>query len=98
MARGSPTGAASIVSSWLPGILAIVLVIAPEGISATCRQENRPAIEWDKRRVAAVKSEKRGLPNGEGRFVSCDGLSLWYKVSGHGRALLVPTPGWGASS
>jgi proline iminopeptidase len=45
-----------------------------------------------------VKSEKRGLPNGEGRFVSCDGLSLWYKVSGHGRALLVPTPGWGASS
>jgi proline iminopeptidase len=44
-----------------------------------------------------VKSE-RSLPSGEGRFISRDGLSLWYKVSGHGPALLVPTPGWGASS
>ena len=35
---------------------------------------------------------------GEGRFVSKDGLSLWYKVSGRGPALLVPTAGWGPSS
>lgn len=33
-----------------------------------------------------------------GRFTSHDGLSLWYKVSGCGPALLVPTPGWGPSS
>jgi proline iminopeptidase len=26
-----------------------------------------------------------------------DGLSLWYRIAGHGPALLVPTPGWGAS-
>jgi proline iminopeptidase len=33
-----------------------------------------------------------------GRFTSHDGLSLWYKVSGCGPVLLVPTPGWGPSS
>jgi proline iminopeptidase len=33
-----------------------------------------------------------------GRFTSQDGLSLWYKVSGSGPVLLVPTPGWGPSS
>ena len=40
------------------------------------------------------------FPPFQNRFVSDDGLSLslWYKVSGHGPALLVPTPGWGASS
>jgi pimeloyl-ACP methyl ester carboxylesterase len=26
-----------------------------------------------------------------------DGLSLWYRIAGRGPALLVPTPGWGAS-
>ena len=40
----------------------------------------------------------RKLPNGAGRFKTRDGLSLWYKVSGRGPALLVPTPGWGASA
>ena len=43
-------------------------------------------------------TSEKNLPYGEGRFVSNDGLSLWYKVSGQGPALLVPTPGWGASS
>lgn len=43
-------------------------------------------------------TSEKSLPYGEGRFVSDDGLSLWYKVSGQGPALLVPTPGWGASS
>jgi hypothetical protein len=33
-----------------------------------------------------------------GRFTSHDGLSLWYKVSGCGPVLLVPTPGWDPSS
>lgn len=36
-------------------------------------------------------------PTGVGRLKTSDCLSLWYKVSGHGPALLVPTPGWGAS-
>jgi proline iminopeptidase len=40
----------------------------------------------------------RKLPSGAGRFKTRDGLSLWYKVSGRGPALLVPTPGWGASA
>jgi proline iminopeptidase len=43
-------------------------------------------------------TSEKNLPYGEGRFVSNDDLSLWYKVSGQGPALLVPTPGWGASS
>jgi proline iminopeptidase len=43
-------------------------------------------------------TSEKSLPYGEGRFVSDDGLSLWYKTSGQGPALLVPTPGWGASS
>ncbi len=37
-------------------------------------------------------------PHPPGRFTSHDGLSLWYKVSGRGPVLLVPTPGWGPSS
>ncbi len=44
-----------------------------------------------------MKSSK-SHSSGEGRFATHDGLSLWYKISGHGPALLVPTPGWGASS
>src|SRR5262249_52325179 len=40
----------------------------------------------------------RKLPSGAGQFKTRDGLSLWYKVSGRGPALLVPTPGWGASA
>jgi proline iminopeptidase len=40
---------------------------------------------------------KAGLSSGDDRFDTRDGLSLWYRVSGHGPALLVPTPGWGAS-
>jgi proline iminopeptidase len=43
-----------------------------------------------------MKPEKK-LSTGEGRFESHDNLSLWYRVSGSGPALLVPTPGWGAS-
>ncbi len=43
-----------------------------------------------------MKSPKN-LPNEAGRFKTRDGLSLWYRVSGRGPALLVPTPGWGAS-
>lgn len=39
----------------------------------------------------------RDLPNEEGRFRTRDGLSLWYRVSGRGPPLLVPTPGWGPS-
>jgi proline iminopeptidase len=37
-------------------------------------------------------------PRPPGRFTSHDGLSLWYKISGCGPVLLVPTPGWGPSS
>jgi proline iminopeptidase len=37
------------------------------------------------------------LPIGDDRFETGDGLSLWYKISGKGPALLVPAPGWGAS-
>jgi pimeloyl-ACP methyl ester carboxylesterase len=37
------------------------------------------------------------LPTGDDRFATRDELSLWYRISGRGRALLVPTPGWGAS-
>jgi proline iminopeptidase len=44
-----------------------------------------------------VKSVRK-LPNGAGQFMTRDGLSLWYKVAGRGPALLVPTPGWGASA
>ena len=42
---------------------------------------------------------KRGtlLPKGPGRYTTSDGLSLWYRIAGRGPALLVPTPGWGAS-
>jgi proline iminopeptidase len=43
-------------------------------------------------------ARRRVLPTGEGHFITRDSLSLWYKISGHGPALLVPTPGWGASS
>ena len=39
----------------------------------------------------------RVLPTGSGRFDTSDGLSLWYRIAGRGPALLVPTPGWGAS-
>jgi proline iminopeptidase len=39
----------------------------------------------------------RKLPRGAGRFQTNDGLSLWYKIAGRGPALLVPSPGWGAS-
>jgi len=39
----------------------------------------------------------RLLPKGPGRFDTKDGLSLWYRIAGRGPALLVPTPGWGAS-
>ena len=48
-------------------------------------------------RVTAVARWKT-LPTGEGHFITRDSLSLWYRISGHGPALLVPTPGWGASS
>ena len=41
--------------------------------------------------------DKRSLASGAGRFQTIDGLSLWYKIAGRGPALLVPTPGWGAS-
>ena len=37
------------------------------------------------------------LPKGPGRYNTNDGLSLWYRIAGRGPALLVPTPGWGAS-
>jgi proline iminopeptidase len=37
------------------------------------------------------------LPKGAGRFKTSDGLSLWFRIAGRGPALLVPTPGWGAS-
>jgi proline iminopeptidase len=40
---------------------------------------------------------ERSLPIGDDQFDTRDGLSLWYRISGKGRALLVPTPGWGAS-
>jgi proline iminopeptidase len=40
---------------------------------------------------------ERRLPTGAGRLKTRDGLSLWYTVSGRGPALLVPSPGWGAS-
>src|SRR4029077_1972086 len=39
----------------------------------------------------------RLLPKGPGRYNTGDGLSLWYRIAGRGPALLVPTPGWGAS-
>jgi proline iminopeptidase len=42
-------------------------------------------------------SDKRSLARGAGRFQTSDGLSLWYRIAGRGPALLVPTPGWGAS-
>jgi proline iminopeptidase len=44
-----------------------------------------------------VKRSRR-LPKGAGRFKTRDGLSLWYRIAGRGPALLVPTPGWGASA
>jgi pimeloyl-ACP methyl ester carboxylesterase len=40
---------------------------------------------------------ERSLSPGVGRVKTRDGLSLWYKISGRGPGLLVPTPGWGAS-
>jgi proline iminopeptidase len=43
-----------------------------------------------------VRREK-SLSLGAGRVKTRDGLSLWYKISGRGPGLLVPTPGWGAS-
>jgi proline iminopeptidase len=43
-------------------------------------------------------ARRRALPIGEGHCITRDSLSLWYKISGRGPALLVPTPGWGASS
>jgi pimeloyl-ACP methyl ester carboxylesterase len=43
-----------------------------------------------------MKHSKR-LPRGAGRFKTSDGLSLWFRIAGGGPALLVPTPGWGAS-
>src|SRR6516162_11727739 len=46
--------------------------------------------------MAAMK-RKTDLYRGDDRFDTSDGLSLWYRVSGRGPALLVPTPGWGAS-
>ena len=42
-------------------------------------------------------TRSRLLPKGPGRFKTSDGLSLWYRIAGRGPALLVPTPGWGAS-
>jgi proline iminopeptidase len=47
--------------------------------------------------IAAV-ARRKILPTGEGHFITRDSLSLWYTISGHGPALVVPTPGWGASS
>ncbi len=41
--------------------------------------------------------DKRSRASGAGRFQTSDGLSLWYRIAGRGPALLVPTPGWGAS-
>lgn len=41
---------------------------------------------------------RRALPRGDGHFLSRDRLSLWYTISGDGPALVVPTPGWGASA
>jgi proline iminopeptidase len=94
-----------MILSWLPGVLGIVLVIAPpifliEQTNPPFQPAAAPAgrpHSADRWKVAPMKSEI-SLPSGEGRFVSRDGLSLWYKISGHGPALLVPTPGWGASS
>src|SRR6516164_5456918 len=43
-----------------------------------------------------MKHSKR-LPRGAGQFKTSDGLSLWFRIAGRGPALLVPTPGWGAS-
>ena len=43
-----------------------------------------------------MKRDKK-LQTGPGEFKSRDNLSLCYTVSGSGPALLVPTPGWGAS-
>jgi len=43
-----------------------------------------------------MKYRKR-LPKGAGRFKTSDGLSLWFRIAGRGPALLLPTPGWGAS-
>jgi len=40
----------------------------------------------------------RALPRGDGHFITRDSLSLWYTISGKGPPLVVPTPGWGASS
>ena len=37
------------------------------------------------------------LAKGPGRYNTNDGFSLWYRIAGRGPALLVPTPGWGAS-
>jgi proline iminopeptidase len=48
------------------------------------------------REVAAMKHSKR-LPRGAGRFKTSDGFSLWFRIAGRGPALLVPSPGWGAS-
>jgi proline iminopeptidase len=41
---------------------------------------------------------ERRLASGPGRVRTRDGLSLWYTIAGRGPALLVPTPGWGASA
>jgi proline iminopeptidase len=49
-------------------------------------------------RGSTTMKSRRSLPSGEGRFTTRDRLSLWYKISGHGPVLLVPTPGWGASA
>jgi pimeloyl-ACP methyl ester carboxylesterase len=46
--------------------------------------------------MVAMKG-KAALYSGDDRFDTRDGLSLWYRVSGRGPALLVPSPGWGAS-
>jgi proline iminopeptidase len=54
--------------------------------------------QWGAPDLGVTVKRNRQLPNGAGRFTSKDGLSLWYRVAGRGPAMVVPTPGWGASA
>jgi pimeloyl-ACP methyl ester carboxylesterase len=65
---------------------------------SSVRSAGAPAQRTGAKAKAARAKGEPILPGGHGRFKTRDGLSLWYLVSGQGPALLLPTPGWGASA
>jgi proline iminopeptidase len=68
---------------------------SPRSSARAAKSSSGPAGARAKR---AGAEHELNLPRGQGRFMTRDGLSLWYLVCGQGPALLLPTPGWGASA